>query len=31
LQVQRPPDVIDGAWILVDRGTASPASGEGPD
>jgi hypothetical protein len=29
LQVQRPPDVIDGAWILVDRSAASSGSGEG--
>lgn len=28
LQVQRPPDVIDGAWILVDRSAASAASGD---
>jgi hypothetical protein len=27
LQVQRPPDVIDGAWILVDRSAASSRSG----
>jgi nucleoside-diphosphate-sugar epimerase len=31
LQVQRPPDVIDGAWILVDRSAASSESGDGAD
>jgi nucleoside-diphosphate-sugar epimerase len=28
LQVQRPPDVIDGAWILVDRSAGSSGSEE---
>jgi hypothetical protein len=29
LHVQHPPDVIDGAWIFVDRSGDSSGSGEG--
>jgi nucleoside-diphosphate-sugar epimerase len=31
LQLQRPPDVIDGAWILVDRSAATSGSADAAD